>query len=336
MLIIALVDMFANLWKFLAFEAPLLGILQVSVYYLPKCASFALPIAILFAVAFTLGNLRASSELLAIFSSGTSLRAIALPLIIISLLISIGSFFFEDGLVIPSLKQKDYLTKTLLKQKPNASNSNITLISRSGTVLWRADFYYADTNSLSGVIIVYLDTDGSFISRLNAQSAVWNGKTWDFTQVRRFYWNADKTHLTDSVLSTYSQVEFNENPESFKRSTANVQEMQFADAAYFVERLKKSGFPYYGELAELQKRIAFSLTPLIVVLLSCFFGGRFKKNIMLMSLISSLSISVIYYVIQMITMLMAKFEMLNPYLGAWLPFILFSILSVGMLFKAKT
>jgi lipopolysaccharide export system permease protein len=65
-------------------------------------------------------------------------------------------------------------------------------------------------------------------------------------------------------------------------------------------------------------------------------GGRFKKNILLMSLLSSLGSAVVFYVTEMITMMMAKLGYIPPIVGAWFPVVLFVAVGVFLLRSAKT
>ncbi|MDR0877720.1 MAG: LptF/LptG family permease, partial [Treponema sp.] len=69
-LLLSLIDLFANLWRYLNYEVPFKDIMRVSLFYLPKSFSYALPISLLFAAAYTLGDLYSRNELTSIFSSG--------------------------------------------------------------------------------------------------------------------------------------------------------------------------------------------------------------------------------------------------------------------------
>ena len=55
-----------------------------------------------------------------------------------------------------------------------------------------------------------------------------------------------------------------------------------------------------------------------------------------MSLLFSLSLATLYYVTEMMTMLFAKWEYISPLAGAYLPFLIFTLLSAGMLKIART
>jgi lipopolysaccharide export system permease protein len=72
------------------------------------------------------------------------------------------------------------------------------------------------------------------------------------------------------------------------------------------------------------------------MILSISMGGRFRKNILLMSLLASLSAAVVFYVIEMITMMMAKLGYIPTPVGAWFPVVVFIALGLLLLKGAKT
>ena len=96
------------------------------------------------------------------------------------------------------------------------------------------------------------------------------------------------------------------------------------------------GLPYAEPLSVYYKKFAFPFIMFIVVFLSVGLSGKTRKNVMLISLASCISAAVLYYVFQMVTMLMAKFGVLSPFMGAWLPVFLFVVLSVVLLKYART
>jgi len=70
----------------------------------------ALPLAVLLASLMTFGNLAENLELLAFKSSGISLIRIMIPVMIISTIISVGAFFFSNGVMpVANLKMRSLL-----------------------------------------------------------------------------------------------------------------------------------------------------------------------------------------------------------------------------------
>ena len=74
----------------------------------------------------------------------------------------------------------------------------------------------------------------------------------------------------------------------------------------------------------------------LVAFLSIGLSGKTRKNVLLMSLVFSLSAAVGFYVLQMVTMLMAQFGYIVPLMGAWFPVIVFTIISIVLLYFART
>lgn len=78
----------------------------------------ALPLAILLSSIMTFGNLGENYELVAIKASGISLKTIMIPLVILSILISIGTFYFSNNILpIANLKMSTLLYD-VREQKP--------------------------------------------------------------------------------------------------------------------------------------------------------------------------------------------------------------------------
>jgi lipopolysaccharide export system permease protein len=334
-LIVELIDLFGSLWRYLALGVPVSKILGVVVLYAPTCLSYALPVALLFATAFTLGSLYASNELVAVFSAGNRLSAFVAPLLAVGLALSVFSFFFSDGVVLGSYREKGLYSRKLLGQNVSLSNSDVAVIARDGQVVYRAEYYDDAGRSMSNVTIIERDPGGKPVARTEAVTARWDGEGWELSRVRRFSLGPDGK-WSESHYGTYRDKSFDEAPSTFRSQNLDVKEMSVNQLGTYVAFLRRAGLPFEGALAERHKRFAFSFAPFIVVLISSALGGRFRKNVLLASLLASLLVATAYYVTQMLTMLMAKTGVLPPALGAWIPLALFGGLGVALFRKART
>jgi len=334
-LIVELIDLFGTLWRYLSLEVPALSILKVLSLYLPTCISYALPVALLFSTAYTLGSLYARNELIAVFCSGTRLSSFVLPLIVAGALLSAFSFFFSDGVVLDSYRQKTQLSRKLLGQNVTRSNADVAVISADGRMVYKCTYYDDAGKSLSGLAIVERDAGGNPLSLVQADSARWDGAGWSMNRVKRFARMADGS-WSETSYGSYRDPSFVEPPSTFRNQNLDVREMSVSELAAQVAFLRRAGLPYQGALAERHKRFSFSFTPLIVVLLSSAFGGRFRKNVLLMSLLSSLLLATGYYIFQMVTMLLARTGLLPPAIGAWSPLVVFALLSLWLFRRART
>ncbi len=333
-LLLELVDLFANLWRYLNQDVPLRDVMMIQLYYMPKCLSFAFPVSILFSTSYCLGDFYARNELIAVFGAGIPLGRFILPFLGLGLVVSVFGFFFEENLVIRSYQKKNDLIREVLDQSLAFSNSNVTIIGADVKMVYHAD-YYNDTNkSLTGLVVVQRDDRGEFYRRIDAESAVWEDGRWKLGRVRVF-----RRHQDDILEDSYPELvddALAAPPSNFRKMTGNVEEMGRSEAREWITALRKAGLAYRGALAEYYKRYSFSLAPLVVALLSGAVGGRFRRNILLMSLLTSLVFSVVYYVMQMLMMLFAKLGYIAPLTGAWAAFIVFLGLGVFLMRNART
>lgn len=340
-LTLEMVDVFANLWRYLNNDASIKEILQVSLLYLPTSTSYALPPALLFAVSFSLGNLYARNELIAILGAGISYVKLILPLFAIGILLSFGYFFFHEALVIETFADKNQLSRELLGQKVSYSNTDITVIGESNNNVYHADYYNDSAKTLSGLTVLQRGANSHFKSRIEAGWAEFvvdnEGQgSWVLHEVNE-YKTAENAELAHNSHRRIEAPFIGLTPFHFQRKTKNVEELHYAEAREWIEALRKSGRSgYKAALTDYYKRFSFALTPFIVILISAAIGSRFKKNILLMSLMVSLILSVIYYVSDMILGLFAKQGIIEPATGAWAAVLFFLAAGALLLKHAKT
>ena len=118
--------------------------------------------------------------------------------------------------------------------------------------------------------------------------------------------------------------------------TVNVEEVSAEEAKGYIGRLEKAGLPSSDAKAEYYKKFSFPMVVIVVVLLAVALSGKTRKNVLLVSLGLSIAAVVLFYVMQMVTMLMARFGTVPPAFGGWFPVIFFIFLSLGFLRYTRT
>jgi lipopolysaccharide export system permease protein len=328
-LVVQLLDLFSNLWRYLAHETTLRQILTIAYYYLPKCLSYAIPPGLLFSAAFTLGMLYKNNELIAILGSGISLYRLVLPFVLIGVILSVFGFFFEQNVVIDTYIRKNELFRGAVRQEISYSNTNVTVISEDTLTIYQVNYYNDKKETLTDLMILRRGQNNGFVARIDADWAEWNGRYWILHNSRRYIWEEAEQTVILRQSSLYQAEELVEPPATFRKTTRDVEEMRSVEARQWIDKLKRAGLPYRGALTEYYTKYFFAASPFIVVLIAAGMGGRFKRNVLLMNLLTALLVSVIYYVMQMVSVILAKNGLLPPLAGAGLSFVLF--LAVGAL-----
>ena len=335
-LILNLVDLFMNISKYLEMEAPAKEVFRVMLLYVPKTVWYAAPIAFLFSVTYILSDLYAKNEMEAIFASGVSLFRFVMPVLVVAVLLSIGMFFLEDKLVVQTLEKKTQLQNLLLDEEVSANNDNIVVLSDSGKIIYKAKRYRDSSRRLESVFFVFRDDDKNLLAIIHAEEALWNEEkqVWELEDAIQFEKLGET--LKKTVLSDKYKSLLTESYEIFRKTTVDVASVTAADAKIYINHLKKAGLPYNEPLSVYYKKFAFPFILFIAAFIAIGVTGKTRKNVLLISLSLSITAVVLFYVFQMVTMVLAKTGVMNPFMGAWLPDIVFLFISGFLLKYSRT
>jgi len=338
MMIVELLDIFSNLWRYINNNVPFLSILKVALFYAPKCIFYAIPIATLFSVSYTLGSMFAKNELIAIFGSGISIYKLTLPLIICGLTISVLTFIFHENIVTNTFHKKNQLTARLLRTEIKFNNDNITVMNSNREIIYNADFYNDTTETLTNLMVLDRSENRSVPTRIDCKQAVWDvvNLRWILLDCRKYFFNQNENKYNLETVQKIEDPKYDLKPSTFRKVVNNIEEMNVNDATEWIDNLKKAGISHRIQLIEYYKRFSFPLTSLIVAIIASSVGGSFRKNIVIMSLLTSLLLAAGYYIMQMILSLLARLGYIPPLAGAWGSFIVFFFLSIVLLKYAKT
>jgi lipopolysaccharide export system permease protein len=333
-LLLELIDMFAYLWSYLDNQVAVGDILLILILYVPKCFSYAVPVAMLFSISYTLGTLYANNELIAVLGGGMSFFSLILPLVFVGLLMSVFVFGFEEKVVLPSFKAKTERQAAVLKRADaqGGTAADLGFIDREHDVLIKVDAFTAQDNSLIGVYVY--DRGQSKI--IYSDRAVWDGRGWLMGDAWVYEYNAAHTFLVGKRVAQYRAVEIRQEPDKFKLTTRKIDEMDLNAASQWIGELEASGLPAQSAQTGFFNKFSYALRVFIVALLAASVGRVFRKNILLMYLLLSLSVSVVFFVFQLITDALAKNGIVPPIMGAFIPIIVFLAVASVMLARAQT
>lgn len=334
-LVLSITDLLMNLWNYISRGIAPKDIYKVMILYVPKTIWYATPIAMLFATAYMLSDLYAKNELLAVFASGVSLFKFAAPLLLVAFGMSIGMFLFEDNVVVDTYAQKLSLQSQLLQKEKSLNNDNIVIIADEGRLIYKAEYYDDQLQRLFNVNFLFRDEEKNFKALIVCDNASWVDEKWQVSNGYQY----KKTEEGDLKCVSVEKdlLDFLvEPPSTFRNNTISVESVNTETARNYIHRLEVAGLPSSEAKAEYYKKFAFPFVCFIVVFLAIGLSGKTRKNVLIISLGLSITAVVLFYIMQMVTMLMAKFATIPPVFGAWFPVVFFIFVSVFLLKYAKT
>ena len=211
--------------------------------------------------------------------------------------------------------------------------SNIVIKLENGRLVYMVDYYDPASQSLNGVTIIEMNENKRLHSILYAPRAEWTGSGWNFSGALYYAWDQGFLRPLSAEINT---EKYREEPETFRRSSVSAEDLNARDAAMLIRDLRRAGLPVASALTDYHHRFSFSAVSFVVIFLSLTVSGRFKKNTLLLSLLASLGTAVIYYVIEMLSLMSARSGILNPLWGAWLPVLVCTAAGFILLKTAET
>lgn len=315
----------------------IINILIITLLLVPKAMWMTMPIAIMFGVIMSLSTCYQHNELIAIFTSAISIYKFVLPLIILNLILSVFMISLDSFVVIPSYRYRENLYQHLSKKKQD--ERDIT-IKGENNYFWNVEEFNSNNNMLKNIILFKINDEFQILFRIDASSAVYTKEGWLFNSGTIKEWNDKKELISDTKFYKKLFEDIKDKPSIFKnifkKSDYDIDKMTIFEAMDRINLLKKLNIPYNDELTKFYKKFSFPFTLLVVSLFAIGVSTISQKNIIIIALFFSIGLAIIYYIMDMILVVLSTTGKVFPILGAWIPIFLFLPIAVILVKKAKT
>ena len=326
-----IVDVIEKIDLFLKYNLTLKQVLLFYYYQFPWFLNITIPMSVLLASVFTIGNLAKHNELTAIKSSSISMYRLSAPIIIF------GIFFFEDLVVIPATRERMNMQNTLMHKYRKRSKTvfdNITFQESPNRNIVIKRFYLKENTG--NTITIQENRNNKLVRRLDAKKMVWQEETKDWLVmdfiIRDF---EGKTTEKASLLKSDTIMKLDFHPDDIANTVLKPEEMNYAELKNFINRLKYSGNDSKKWEVNLYYKTAFSMTSLIVILFGLpLTAYKIRKGT---SFGAGLSLLVIFFYYGFITFgkALGIKGILPPFTSAWMANYFFLSIGLFMFYKIK-
>lgn len=333
------VDMVENLDKFIDAKMPRQAVVAYYLYTLPWFVSIALPMSTLLATLFSMGLMNKRNEITAMKASGFSIRRIGASLLLVGLVISASSFFFDDLLVSEGMRlkadvQSQYLAREY-RRKHKVKKKNIFLQQSPTEHIAIDRFDYR--NQLAHGVYIQRYERGRLAQRIDFRRLKWDegAQRWRGTnyRVRSFDHEAD-TVITEQGQDTLLALAI--KPVNLMKMSVTPEEMRFSELQDFVAQLIRNGIDPTRWEVNMHFKVAFAMTSFIMVLFGLPLSvGRPRSGL---AFGAGMSVFVIfgYYAAIKLGQSLGFKGVLDPLLSVWLPNILFLALGFFLLRRLRS
>jgi lipopolysaccharide export system permease protein len=328
------VDTFEQIDNFIDHEARLHYIALYYLYSLPFILTYIIPVSLLLGSVFAMGIMARRNEITAFIASGVSLVRVAAPILLLALLMSLGSTYFNDAVVSRANQKHNDIRHYDIegRTRPNQNlKENFHYLGENGFV-YLASRYNHENRTLYDVVLQQFD-ENTLVRRIDAKRAVWKGGAWHFMSGfdRRFTPNNENVR----AFKDLTLPELKEDPDQFVAEQVDQENMNVKQLKAYIERVRKSGGDTERYETDLYFKFSYPLAGSIFVLIGVAFASGKRKQSIATGFGVTLLISFLYYGVLRIGQTLGYNGVIPPFLAAQLGNLVFLVLGVGLLSRAN-
>jgi len=342
-LIFVIANMMENLDDFIDANVPIKIIIQYYIAFIPEIIKFMIPMAVLLAALFITGRLSSQNELSAIKSTGTSLYRIMSPFLIVALIISLVSVFF-NGWVVPYANQKKIYIEHVHLNHSIATDERYNILFQEGLRrIVSINYYDPQAQRARQVSIQDFDDNDMTIlrKRYDALQMLWIQPQED--EAQKGSWVLLDGTVRSFVDTTQSLVRFDSlkvgkltlTPSDIEKKQRTPDEMNYTDLGEFIENQKLAGQNVARWLVEYHFKLAFPFASIIMVLFGVPFASSRPRTGAALGFGIALASAFIYLIFMKASQVFGYNGDLDPLLTAWLSNLIFLTAGIINLFRVQ-
>ncbi|MFA4967059.1 MAG: LptF/LptG family permease [Candidatus Margulisiibacteriota bacterium] len=307
---------------------PLGAVAQLLLFKLPSIMVLTFPVATLFGIAMCLGRLSKDNELIALRTSGISFGRIAMPIVVISLLISLLSFVTNEKIVPYSNHLSEKIIRMIIMKQPLPDIRENVFFKDPYNRYFYVQKLDARTKTLENIMIYELA--GERLPRvMTAKSAkldslvlhLSSGVIHKFDDNGRLAYEANFSDMTLNLKEDPLTMADQKTP----------QEMNSGELGAQIKSFEKIGVSTNSLLTDFFMKYSVPLTPFIFALIGIPLALPGLKSGRTWGIILTIVIMFTFYVFASVFRSLGRGGLVHPFLAAWFPQLLFGTLGIGLL-----
>jgi lipopolysaccharide export system permease protein len=319
--LVALVDYIEMMRKTAGLpNVPASIVAQTSLFRVPQIAERIMPFSVLIAAMSCYLNLSRRLELVVARAAGMSAWQFVTPALLIAFVLGCLATLVYNPMAAALQERSRRLEVEFLGGTPESG------LQTTGNGFWvrqknddGQSIVNAVTSSeqgvrLGGVTVFTYDTEGRFLARIEAKTAVLEPNAWRLSEARIYSTDAPPSERNEYLLKTSL------TPEQVRESFATAETVPFWDLPLYIEIAEHSGLGAASYRLQYQKLLARPFVLVSMVLLAAAVSLRFFRFGGVQKMIlSGVSAGFLLYVLSKVTDDLSKAGLMHPIAAAWLP-----------------
>ncbi len=323
-MLLAAVELFMKMDQIMRGDIPLSSLILYLSLSIPEYLMMVASLSLLFATTYFFSMLSANNEKIALLNAGLSSWRLRIPVIVLAIILTFIGMVYQEFALNKIITDKNRLELELFGLSSTNDMRNIVLRGNNGYLIYTSAFSEENEEIYSPVLV--RQENGEIMLRLEAQYASYSDDVWHFYNARVY--RRDNGQFESVFEREVVEDDFSMPIHLFRSQNLNIETMEGREARMYLKRLYSADISSWQEKATDYYRSAFQpLAILTLMVISVLMNYHFKKNVLLFSIIQSLSIAVVYYVADMVFSIAGHQGAVEPYMTVVLPIAITVLLS---------
>lgn len=319
------------------YHASLLTAVKLVALNMPTIIVITLPMAMLLAALLGFGRLSSDSETVALFAGGISLYRIAVPVILMSIVVTAASFVLNE-VVAPKTNSEHERIRRELTNEPLSSDKPFFVIdSENGvtkSVFYVQNGFNMTTGTLRDVAVIQYWNNKPAVF-VYGKEALWKGENeWSF---KNGYWKTldpDQTLIIPFRGSVTRKIKIDKTPDQLALYQKKSDELSFSELKSYIRMLQNEGADVNEYRVQLYQKIALPLASLVFALIGTPLGLRPYRSSSAMGLGLSIVIIFAYWVLMHYMTILGRNGAVSPAAASFIPTLAGTCIGIALIVRA--
>jgi len=324
--IYVLADFFDRFDSFLQHDASLSAIVRLFLFKVPLIMTQVTPLAVLAGGLIGLGLLARQNEFVAMRACGVSIWQVVVPLVVLATVICGLTFAWNETVVPASARRWHEVWNQEIKQKTGAAGvfTGREFWYHGGAGFYNVNRVVPRRRQLIGLTIYQLGPDFRPARVIRAESATWNGSSWDLRLPRTLQFDSDPSR---EVPGTPEGFTLPETLDDFRVVSVESEEFSYRMLRDQIASLQAKGVDASESWVDLHLKIALPVASFVLMLVAVPLAARGTRVSSLPAAVGlGFVIGFSYFIVLAFTRALGQTGALPPLLAAWTSNLIFVLI----------
>lgn len=326
-LLYVIIDLFDRLDVLMRHDATIGAATRYFLFKIPLMVTHIMPPAVITSVLLVFGMLGRRNEIVALRASGVSLGQTAVPILVLTGVISVGTLVWNETVVPYCSRTFEYVNNVEIRKRAiRGVLSNRAIWYHGADGFYNIDYVDRARQAVFDLTIYHLDDEFRLRSVIQVPRAQWTDGRWEATGAVEHQLEGESFHSTPVPPEN---VSIPETLDDFLEVQREPEELSFLALRERIQSLTRKGIDASHYLVDMYLKLALPFSSMVLALIAVPIAGRLRRHPSIAAIIGlGTAVGFCYWVVLGLSTSLGQSGAVPPLAAAWAANIIYGLLAV--------